>query len=93
MKCTPPLADLRCSVIPPARYLALLCHQIWPSETIIPTITEVPVLFLSGLKDEIVPYVSPISLSIPADEMMTIFPSTKHEPFGTQIIQDVLRQL
>ncbi|ELR05842.1 hypothetical protein VC83_09005 [Pseudogymnoascus destructans] len=43
------------SVIPPARYLALLCHQIWPSETIIPTITEVPVLFISGLKDEMVP--------------------------------------
>jgi len=37
----------------------MLCHQIWPSESIIPSITEVPVLFLSGLKDEIVPYVLP----------------------------------
>ncbi|KAI9740832.1 MAG: hypothetical protein M1818_004437 [Claussenomyces sp. TS43310] len=43
------------SVIPPAKYLAMFCHQIWNSEAIIPTITEVPVLFLSGLRDEIVP--------------------------------------
>jgi len=46
------------SVIPPARYVSYLCHQIWPSDAVIPQITEVPVLFLSGLKDEIVPYVS-----------------------------------
>lgn len=45
------------SIIPPARYIAGLCHQTWHSETFIPTITEVPVLFMSGLKDEIVPYV------------------------------------
>lgn len=43
------------SVIPPARYVSYLCHQIWPSDAVIPQITEVPVLFLSGLKDEIVP--------------------------------------
>jgi len=43
------------SIIPPARYIAGLCHQTWHSESFIPTITEVPVLFLSGLKDEIVP--------------------------------------
>lgn len=43
------------SIIPPARYIAGLCHQTWKSEVFIPTITEVPVLFLSGLKDEIVP--------------------------------------
>lgn len=43
------------SVIPPARYLTLLCHQVWPSETMLPNITQVPVLFLSGLQDEIVP--------------------------------------
>lgn len=43
------------SVIPPARYVSYLCHQLWPSESIIPSITEVPVLFLSGLRDEIVP--------------------------------------
>ncbi|UNI14604.1 bem46 protein, variant [Purpureocillium takamizusanense] len=43
------------SVIPPAKYLTLLCHQVWPSETILPSIKNVPVLFLSGLQDEIVP--------------------------------------
>lgn len=45
------------SVIPPAKYLTLLCHQVWPSETVLPTITTVPTLFISGLQDEIVPYV------------------------------------
>lgn len=43
------------SVIPPAKYLAYLCHQVWPSESRIATIHDIPVLFLSGLKDEIVP--------------------------------------
>ncbi|KAI1323244.1 alpha/beta-hydrolase [Xylariaceae sp. FL0255] len=43
------------SVIPPAKYLAMLCHQVWPSDSILPTITEVPILFLSGLQDEIIP--------------------------------------
>ncbi|KAI9840596.1 MAG: hypothetical protein M1838_004000, partial [Thelocarpon superellum] len=42
-------------VFPPARYLARLCHQTWASETVLPSITDVPVLFLSGLRDEIVP--------------------------------------
>ncbi|KAJ5127290.1 hypothetical protein N7448_008069 [Penicillium atrosanguineum] len=43
------------SVFPPARYLARLCHQYWTSEDVLPMITKVPVLFLSGLKDELVP--------------------------------------
>lgn len=43
------------SVVPPAKYLTLLCHQVWPSDSLIPTITKVPILFLSGLQDEIVP--------------------------------------
>ncbi|KAI1172466.1 alpha/beta-hydrolase [Nemania sp. FL0916] len=43
------------SVIPPAKYLTMLCHQVWPSESILPGISEVPILFLSGLQDEIVP--------------------------------------
>ncbi|KAF1987724.1 alpha/beta-hydrolase [Aulographum hederae CBS 113979] len=43
------------SAFPPARYLAPLCHQIWPSEEMLAQIRDVPVLFLSGLKDEIVP--------------------------------------
>ncbi|KAF2090852.1 BEM46 family protein [Saccharata proteae CBS 121410] len=43
------------SAFPPAKYLAPLCHQIWPSEEVLPQITKTPILFLSGLKDEIVP--------------------------------------
>lgn len=43
------------SAFPPAKYIAWLCHQYWPSEDILPQITEVPILFISGLKDEIVP--------------------------------------
>ncbi|PYI20587.1 catalytic protein [Aspergillus japonicus CBS 114.51] len=43
------------TVFPPARYLARLCHQYWTSEDVLPKITKVPILFLSGLKDEIVP--------------------------------------
>ena len=47
--------DLVYSVIPPAKYIARFCHQVWPSKEILPSITKVPILFISGLKDEIVP--------------------------------------
>jgi abhydrolase domain-containing protein 13 len=43
------------SILPPAKYLAMLCHQVWPSNEVLPRIRDVPVLFLSGLRDEIVP--------------------------------------
>lgn len=44
------------SVMPPVRFLAGLCHQRWSSDETLPKITaNIPVLFLSGLKDEIVP--------------------------------------
>ena len=43
------------SVIPMAKYVTLLCHQVWPSDTLIPQITKMPILFLSGLQDEIIP--------------------------------------
>ena len=43
------------TVLPPARFLSLLCHQVWPTDAILPTIKRVPILFLSGLRDEIVP--------------------------------------
>jgi fermentation-respiration switch protein FrsA (DUF1100 family) len=49
------------SALPPAKYLASLCHQVWPSEEVLPQITNIPILFLSGLQDEIVPYVSSAS--------------------------------
>lgn len=42
-------------LLPAAKYLVPLCTQYWPSESVIPSITEVPVLFLSGLRDEMVP--------------------------------------
>ncbi|KAG8525256.1 uncharacterized protein KY384_008900 [Bacidia gigantensis] len=45
----------RSSALPPAKYLAPLCHQTWKSEEYIPKIRNVPILFLSGLKDEIIP--------------------------------------
>lgn len=43
------------SAFPPAKYLVSLCHQFWNSEEVIPKLTEVPILFLSGQQDEIVP--------------------------------------
>lgn len=44
------------TAFPPARYIARFCHQLWPSEETLPKITsDVPILFLSGLRDEIVP--------------------------------------
>lgn len=43
------------SVFPPAKLLSRFCHQYWLSEETLPTITNIPILFLSGLKDEIVP--------------------------------------
>lgn len=41
--------------MPALKLLTPLCHQIWPSETMLPQIEDMPILFLSGLKDEIVP--------------------------------------
>jgi len=43
------------SVLPPAKYLTMLCHPIWPSHDVLPTIKNIPMLFLSGLQDEIIP--------------------------------------
>ncbi|KAI4094817.1 MAG: hypothetical protein L6R37_007161 [Teloschistes peruensis] len=43
------------SAFPPAKYIAFMCHQYWNSEEALPEITKIPILFMSGLKDEIVP--------------------------------------
>ncbi|KAL8641547.1 MAG: hypothetical protein Q9228_001667 [Teloschistes exilis] len=43
------------SAFPPAKYIAFMCHQYWNSEEVLPEITKIPILFMSGLKDEIVP--------------------------------------
>ena len=48
-------ANIAISAFPPAKYVARLCHQNWTSENTLPKITKIPILFLSGLKDEIVP--------------------------------------
>lgn len=48
-------ANLVTSVVPIARYLAPLCHQTWFSDEALAKITDTPVLFLSGRKDEIIP--------------------------------------
>ncbi|KAF1344054.1 alpha/beta hydrolase BEM46/Esterase/lipase/thioesterase [Delphinella strobiligena] len=43
------------SVMPYAKFLTPLCHEVWPSENMIPQIKGIPILFMSGLRDEIVP--------------------------------------
>jgi len=43
------------SAFPPARFLAPLCHQVWSTEDVLPQIKGIPILFLSGLQDELVP--------------------------------------
>lgn len=42
------------SLIPPARFVAWMCHQTWASETIMANV-QVPCLFLGGLQDEMIP--------------------------------------
>lgn len=49
------IKDMIPNAFPPAKFLVGFCHEYWPSADTLPQITEVPVLFLSGLKDEIVP--------------------------------------
>lgn len=49
------IAKMVPKVLPMAKILVPLCHEYWRSENMIPQITDVPILFLSGLKDEIVP--------------------------------------
>ncbi|KAF7194988.1 Protein bem46 [Pseudocercospora fuligena] len=49
------IAKMIPKAVPPAKYLTPLCHEYWRSENMIPEITDVPILFLSGLRDEIVP--------------------------------------
>lgn len=49
------IAKMIPKVMPAAKILTPLCHEYWKSEETIPQITDIPILFLSGLKDEIVP--------------------------------------
>ncbi|GAO47095.1 hypothetical protein G7K_1307-t1 [Saitoella complicata NRRL Y-17804] len=43
------------SVMPIAAPFSLLCHQIWDSEKCIAKIENVPMLFLAGARDELIP--------------------------------------
>jgi len=43
------------NVVPFLKYFTFLCHQHWPSEKNIQRIVNVPILFLAGGKDELVP--------------------------------------
>ncbi|KAF3154091.1 hypothetical protein TWF569_000927 [Orbilia oligospora] len=49
------MRDVIPNVFPPAKYVTRLCHQVWPSVEVMPKINKIPVLFLSGLRDELVP--------------------------------------
>ncbi|KAF2034660.1 BEM46 family protein-like protein [Setomelanomma holmii] len=87
------------SAFPPAKYLAPLCHQIWPTEATMPQITELPILFLSGLKDEIIPpsHMSRLFQVCKAPKVWREFPNGSHndtvaEPLYFQYIEDFLRE-
>jgi hypothetical protein len=57
------IAKMIPNAVPVAKWLTPFCHEYWRSEEMIPKITKVPILFLSGLQDEIVPYVVVFSLT------------------------------
>ncbi|CAG8528480.1 34575_t:CDS:2, partial [Racocetra persica] len=42
-------------IIPKLRYLTFICSEIWPSDSYIAKLRTVPILFLSGSNDELVP--------------------------------------
>jgi len=87
------------SAFPPARFLAPLCHQIWPTEATLPKITGVPILFLSGLKDEIIPpsHMKRLFEVCAAPKVWKELPNGDHnssvaEPHYFQYIEDFLRE-
>ena len=49
------IAKMIPNAVPAAKMLTPLCHEYWRSELLLPKVTEVPILMLSGLQDEIVP--------------------------------------
>jgi fermentation-respiration switch protein FrsA (DUF1100 family) len=87
------------SAFPPARFLAPLCHQIWPTEATLPQITSIPILFLSGLKDEIIPpsHMSRLFEVCKASKVWRELPNGSHndtcaEARYFQYIEDFLRE-
>lgn len=91
-------------VMPPAKFIASWCHQKWGSDETMEQITntKIPFLFLSGLRDEIVPPIMMKTLyeTCLAKKSWQEFPNGDHnstvaEPgyfdaIWTYLVQDVL---
>ncbi|KAM0120076.1 bem46 protein, variant [Aspergillus fumigatus] len=81
------------TVFPPARYLARLCHQHWASEEVMPKIRDVPILFLSGLKDELVPSNCKVWRTLPnGGHNDTVAESGYFEHIYDFVIEEVIRK-
>lgn len=89
------------TVMPPARYLTPLCHQRWDSEITLGSVTkkDIPILFLSGGRDEIVPasMMKDLHDLCPTKKIWKEFPSGDHnstvaEPGYFDAIWDFLVQ-
>ncbi|KAH0847997.1 hypothetical protein AYO21_03637 [Fonsecaea monophora] len=93
------------SIMPAAKYLSYLCHQRWDSEQSLAKVrdTGIPVLFLSGLRDEIVPpsMMKALFDQCPTTKVWKEFPDGDHnstvaepgyfEAIWNFLVQDVLR--
>ncbi|ODV93131.1 hypothetical protein PACTADRAFT_51761 [Pachysolen tannophilus NRRL Y-2460] len=69
-------------LFPYLKYVSFLCHEKWNSENLIPEIpSNIPILFLSGAKDEIVPPIHMkelFKLSKSLDKTFKEFPNGFH---------------
>ncbi|KIX07072.1 uncharacterized protein Z518_05049 [Rhinocladiella mackenziei CBS 650.93] len=93
------------TVMPPAKYLVPLCHQCWNSEESLAKVSDldIPILFLSGLRDEIVPPAMMKALhdQCPTRKVWKEFPNGDHNSTVAEpgyfdaiwdfLVQDVLR--
>ncbi|KAI9272466.1 Alpha/Beta hydrolase protein [Sporodiniella umbellata] len=88
-------------VLPFLKHFTFLCHQHWPSEKSIRQIVNVPILFLAGGKDELVPpshMVQLRDLSESPDKTWVEFPNGMHndtvmQPGYFTAIRDFLEKL
>ena len=92
------------TVMPPAKFIANWCHQKWGSDESIVQITDkkIPFLFLSGLRDEIVPpdMMKTLFDACPSQKAWKEFPNGDHnstvaeagyfDAIWTFLVQDVL---
>ncbi|EXJ96249.1 hypothetical protein A1O1_01375 [Capronia coronata CBS 617.96] len=93
------------TVMPPAKYLAALCHQQWNSEETLAKVKDkdIPILFLSGLQDEIVPpsMMKALYDQCPTQKVWKEFPAGDHNSTVAEpgyfdaiwefLVRDVLR--